>query len=308
MTIERNGQTDMAAAYARDGYIVEPDLFDAAEVDALKAETAAICRGERGRIFGMEDVTPAPDGTDDALMAGVLAVHFPHKRSEPMLEAMSHPRIVDVLRTLIGPDVKSMQSMLFVKHAGKPGQPWHQDEFFIPTRDRSLLGCWIALDDATVDNGCLWVHPGSHRPGVLYPMAECHDGRFDHNDEAHGFPFEREGGVPVEMKAGSVLFFNGYLLHRSLPNTTVAGFRRALVYHYMSAQSLLPWSAGPQPTPRDDYRDIVMVAGEDPYPWKPIESLAKPFVRAESAAMLARMGERLAALKATRAAAPADAR
>lgn len=303
MTDASTAPDDLAAAYARDGFVIVPDLIDVGDVEALKRETAAICRGERGRIFGMEDVTPIADGSDDALMAGVLAVHFPHKRSEPMLAAMSDPRIVDVLRALIGPDVKSMQSMLFVKHAGKPGQPWHQDEFFIPTRDRSLTGCWIALDDATVDNGCLWVHPGSHRPGVLYPMAECRDERFDHNDEAHGFPFEREGGVAVEMRAGSALFFNGYLLHRSLPNVTADGFRRALVYHYMSAQSLLPWSAGPQPAPREDYRDIVMVCGDDPYPWKPIENIAKPFVRAESAAMLERMGERLRAIRAAKAAA-----
>ncbi|HEV8556570.1 MAG TPA: phytanoyl-CoA dioxygenase family protein [Actinophytocola sp.] len=42
-----------------------------------------------------------------------------------------------------------MQSMLFIKSAGKPGQAWHQDEAHIPTRDRSLTAVWIALDDAT---------------------------------------------------------------------------------------------------------------------------------------------------------------
>jgi hypothetical protein len=50
-----------------------------------------------------------------------------------------------------------------LENAGKPGQAWHQDETFIPTPDASLCGVWIALDDATVDNGCLWVQPGSHR-------------------------------------------------------------------------------------------------------------------------------------------------
>jgi ectoine hydroxylase-related dioxygenase (phytanoyl-CoA dioxygenase family) len=57
--------------------------------------------------------------------------------------------------------------MLFIKSEGKPGQAWHQDELFIPTRDRSLAAAWIALDDATVENGCLWVLPGSHARGVL---------------------------------------------------------------------------------------------------------------------------------------------
>ena len=57
-------------------------------------------------------------------------------------------------------EIKSMQSMLFIKPAGKPGQAWHQDEYYIPTRDASLTGVWIALDDATIENGCLWVRPG----------------------------------------------------------------------------------------------------------------------------------------------------
>lgn len=58
--------------------------------------------------------------------------------------------------------------MLFVKAPGKPGQSWHQDEFFIPTRDMSLTGVWIAIDDAYIDNGCLWVVPGSHKPALLH--------------------------------------------------------------------------------------------------------------------------------------------
>jgi ectoine hydroxylase-related dioxygenase (phytanoyl-CoA dioxygenase family) len=92
---------------------------------------------------------------------------------------MHHPTIVDALTQVIGPDVKAMQTMLFIKSEGKPGQAWHQDEHFIPTRDRSLAGVWIALDDATIENGCLWVLPGSHAPGVLYPDRELDDERFD---------------------------------------------------------------------------------------------------------------------------------
>jgi hypothetical protein len=55
------------------------------------------------------------------------------------------PRLVPVLTQLIGPDVKAVQSMLFVKAGGKPGQAWHQDEYFIPTRDRSLTAAWTTI-------------------------------------------------------------------------------------------------------------------------------------------------------------------
>ncbi len=91
-----------------------------------------------------------------------------------------------------------------------------QDESHIPTRDRSLTAVWLALDDATVDNGCLWVIPGSHRRGVLYPARDWADPRFDGTPEAHGFPHDADEAVPVELPAGAALIFDGYLLHRSL--------------------------------------------------------------------------------------------
>lgn len=275
----------LADDYARDGYVVVPGLLAGDEVERLRDETTAIATGERGAILGVDLLKEA--GGDP--LAAVLAIHFPHKASPAMRAMLDHPAIVDVLTQLIGPDVKAMQSMLFVKNAGKPGQAWHQDEHFIPTRDRSLVGAWVALDDATIDNGCLWMHPGSHHPGVLWPTAKHGDARFDNGEEAQGFPYDREGGVPIEVKAGGVAFFNGYTLHRSLDNKRPHGFRRALVNHYMSARSPLPWWFGLPPTPRQDYRDIVMVAGEDPYAWRGTEEVSFPFIRPEDPAMAKRL-------------------
>jgi ectoine hydroxylase-related dioxygenase (phytanoyl-CoA dioxygenase family) len=269
----------VAAAYARDGYVACAGLLTPVEIEELRRETAAIVRGERGEIVGAQ----SGDGRgDDELMSDVIAIHFPHKISPLMRAAMAHPKVVEVLRAIIGPDIKAMQTMLFVKRAGMPGQAWHQDEFYIPTRDRSLCGAWIALDDATIENGCLWMHPGSQAPGVLYPMQTHGDDRFDSAQEVFDHPHEREGGQPVELKAGSVAFFNGYVLHRSLPNRARSGFRRALVTHYMSARSLLPWSMG-APRAKADVRDIVMIAGEDPYAWRGLEDITTPYVRPENA-------------------------
>jgi phytanoyl-CoA hydroxylase len=267
-----------AAAYRRDGYVACEGLLAADEVGALRAETTAIVRGERGEIVGAQ---AGAGRSDDELLGEAVAIHFPHKISPLMRQAMSHSRVVEVLRALIGPDIKSMQTMLFVKKAGKPGQAWHQDEYFIPTRDRSLCGAWIALDDATVENGCMWMHPGSHAPGALYRMRPHGDPRFDSADEAWDHPYEGQDGAPVELKAGGVAFFNGYVLHRSLPNRAAGGFRRALVTHYMSAASLLPWAIGAPRNP-EDARDIVMIAGKDPYAWRGLEDLATPYVRPEN--------------------------
>jgi phytanoyl-CoA hydroxylase len=269
----------LKGAYDRDGFVAVEGLLGAAEVEALRAEIVAIALGERGEIAGAE---PRDGRSDEALVGDVLAIHMPHKISPLMRAAMAHPAIVPILKSLISPNVKAMQTMVFVKRTGKPGQAWHQDEHYIPTRDRSLCGAWIALDDAVIENGCMWMHPGSQASGVLYPIRPHGDERFDGAEEAYGHGYDREGGAPVELKAGGVAFFNGYVLHRSLPNRAKAGFRRALVTHYMSAESMLPWTLGSSRA-RPDVRDIVMIAGDDPYAWRGIEELVKPWVRPDNA-------------------------
>lgn len=271
--------TELRASYAENGFVAIPDALSPQEVDELREETLRICRGERGDVRGFEPGIPGESDAD--VLRRYLCIHFPHKISPIMHNYLGHPVMQEVLTQIIGPDVKCMQSMLFIKASGKPGQAWHQDEYFIPTRDRTLTGGWIALDDATVENGCLWVIPGSHKHGVLWPQWDHDDPRFDCTGEAYGFPYKDEDAIPVEVKAGTILFFNGYLLHRSLPNRATAGYRRVLVNHYMSAQSLLPWHP-----PKEnehmaiaDYRDIVMIAGNDPYAWKGTEDRATPSVR-----------------------------
>ena len=202
--------------YAENGYYVLPDALSAAEVEELRGETTAICEGERGDVDGFEPSMPGE--SEDDVLRRYLCVHFPHKISEIMLDYLGHSQIADVLTQIIGPNVKCMQSMLFIKAAGKPGQAWHQDEFSIPTRDRTLTGGWIALDDATVENGCLWVIPGSHKRGIIWPQHDHVDPQFDCAGEAYGFPYRDEDSIAVEVKAGAIVFFNGYLLHRSFPN------------------------------------------------------------------------------------------
>ncbi len=277
--------------YRENGFIVVTDCFDAGEIKELCDDTVAICRGDYGSLnpngdhmanYRPEDAVDFSGLSDDEIISQFLCIHFPHKASPIMSRALAHPNAVKALTSIIGPNVKCMQSMLFIKASGKPGQAWHQDEYFIPTRDRSLCGGWIAMDDATVDNGCLWVIPGSHKQGVLWPMYPHNKKEYDCAHEAYDFPYTDADAIPVEVPAGAIVLFNGYLLHKSLPNRKAAGFRRSLVNHYMSAESLLPWFGGSEesgPIGRADKRDIVMVAGKDPYAFKGVEDLARPMVR-----------------------------
>ncbi len=279
---------DPTSDYDRQGYLIVPDLLEPAQLAAVRAEATAICRGLRGDVDGVASASAHDNDAD--VIRRYLCIHFPHKISPLMCDVASSPAIVDVLTKVVGPNIKIMQSMLFIKSEGKPGQAWHQDETHIPTRDRSLTAVWIALDDATVDNGCLWVIPGSHRAGVLYPVRDQDDPRFDCTQEAYGFADRHREAIPVEVPAGTAVIFDGYLLHRSLPNSGRYCLRRALVNHYMSAESLLPWFP---PREHDtmgtlDHRDIVLVAGRDPYAARGTTDLMHPHVRPDGKGGFAR--------------------
>ena len=263
-------------AYKELGYVVVHDLFTADEIKILKAETADIFRGKRGAIEGL--LTTDEEMSDEDVLKQYVAIHFPHKLSPIIYNYLFHSRIIDVLTKIISPNVKCMQSMLFVKGPGKAGQSWHQDEFYIPTRDQSLTGVWIAIDDATIENGCLWIIPG--KPKHIMKRVENNSDEYADVDTVDINPYIGQS-IPVEVKKGAVVFFHGYTLHSSLRNKTTNCFRTALVNHYMSAESMLPWDQDGNLPPTEDLRDIVLVAGEDPYAWKGIVDATKPYLRPE---------------------------
>lgn len=266
---------DQVRFFVDQGYLVVPNLVSAAEVDELRQDMIRLARGH----YPCEQIKPQPvTVSDQQVLENLLCIHQPHFISPVMKRFCLHAGIADVLSRIIAAHlphwdgaVKCMQSMLFVKPPGKPGQAWHQDEMYIPTRDRSLCGAWIAMDDATIENGCLWVVPGSHRNGYIYPNRAPTDlDEYDGSPQCFGF--DEAQAVPVEVKAGSVVFFNGYLLHKSLKNRAQI-YRRALVNHYMNAWSLLPWHVKDgQSAAQADSRAILPTAGTDPYAWKGIET------------------------------------
>lgn len=264
----------IARRYLADGYVVVDGLIAGDEIAAINAITLDIARGVHP-CRGLDPATAT--ASDDEALARVTTVHHPHYRIPALMEAVKHPRVVAILSAIIGAHlpvgwwdggVKCMQSMLFCKPPGALGQAWHQDEAFIPTRDRSLCGAWMALDDATVDNGCLWALPGGHRAGILHPTRpHTNPEEWDHTEALCGLDTSR--AVPLEVTRGSVVFFNGYLPHMSKRNRSTR-YRRAFVSHYMTMQSLLPWYI-----PVDelegwrvasaDQRAIVPITGADPH-------------------------------------------
>ncbi len=145
--------------------------------------------------------------------------------------AEGHPRLRGVLESLLGAGAMLFQDMALVKPPLIGSEkPWHQDNaYFAVTPLEQVVGVWIALDAATVENGCMHVIPGGHREGAR---------RHHHTTDCTIVPERLDAGqaVPIPLPAGGVLFFMGMLPHQTPPNRS-SHRRRALQFHYRGADT-----------------------------------------------------------------------
>lgn len=148
------------------------------------------------------------------------------------------PEILDMVAQLIGDDLALWNSSLFAKPAGKGRRvPWHQDGEYWPIRPLATCSVWLAIDDATVDNGCLEVIPGSHRGGNLldHEMNSSPDLSLPLQLKADQFDASR--AVPITLEAGQVSFHDVFLVHGSAPNRSDSP-RRGMTLRYMPTSSV----------------------------------------------------------------------
>ncbi|KAL5761050.1 hypothetical protein ACOSP7_019547 [Xanthoceras sorbifolium] len=121
-----------------------------------------------------------------------------------------------------------IQSMYIFKQPGIGGEVVpHQDNSFIYTEPTTCTGLWMALEDATITNGCLWAIPGSHKNGLVRRFLRGEKGvYFDRPSPA----YDQKDFVPIEVKAGSVVLIHGDLIHQSFENQS-ANSRHAYSLH-----------------------------------------------------------------------------
>jgi phytanoyl-CoA hydroxylase len=149
-----------------------------------------------------------------------------------------HPKIISIVEKITGEKTKLLQDMAILKPPGGGGgaeKPWHQDMAYGPLcYDRPVVGVWIALDEATVENGCMHVIPGSHADGGV-PHYAVRDWQMCDTS----VPVHRDMVVP--LKPGGVLVFHGMLVHGTPPNQSKMR-RRALQFHLVgeSAEKVSP--------------------------------------------------------------------
>lgn len=148
--------------------------------------------------------------------------------------------LLDLVENLIGPNIKYYTDQMFCKPAKHGSEvPWHQDSGYWPDAEPNLLSCWLAIDDVTIQNGCVRFVPGSHKTEL--PHVEVIS---DNPNKLAARPdlCDTSREIPVEMTAGSIGFHHSLALHRSLPNLSEKP-RRGMVMIYLPADLKFhkPW-------------------------------------------------------------------
>lgn len=152
---------------------------------------------------------------------------------EPRLKAVAlKPQLLNVIGRLLGAEARLFQDMALVKPPHGREKPWHQDHaYFELTPATRVVGVWIALDPAGVDNGCMRVMPGWHKRGG-YPHFQIRDLQIC-DSEMEGLTGRR---VAVPLAPGGCLIFDSYLPHGT-PDNFTSTRRRAAQFHYRAANA-----------------------------------------------------------------------
>ncbi|MCG3147286.1 MAG: Ectoine dioxygenase [Verrucomicrobiae bacterium] len=219
------------AQYQRDGYLVIDDFLTTAQLQNIRAEIAQIQQDNAGLTrdtggFNLEKVggdSLNPDAP--VLRAGMLrkiqgAVFY----LASVKDVFTTGKLLDCMEDIMGPAIYYHSSKVMFKPAhGGAAKPWHQDAAYWRNYEPSQVTVWIAIDDATEANGCVWAIPGSHKLGLIphvHKELQVPESRIDLTQAA-----------PVPVRAGGLLIFHSLVLHMSKANTS-ANPRCAIICDY----------------------------------------------------------------------------
>jgi hypothetical protein len=188
---------------------------------------------ERGFVPALDVVTPeeatryraAFDALEreippEAAEVRILDRHFD---VEFIWRLATHPRVLDAVEAVLGPDIVLLASNFFCKYpADERGErfvAWHQDVTYWGLEPPRAITAWIAIDDADVENGCMSVIPGSHREGILEHGKSDRPGNLlSINQEVRDGLVDEARAVSMPLRAGQMSLHDGMLLHGSHPN------------------------------------------------------------------------------------------
>lgn len=222
---------DQLDFYKANGYVVVEDIISPDEVAEYKAIYNRFLSGEIETGVNRSDL--GADLGDKKNVENITQIMWPSEFIPDLLRMPYHQRALAISRELMGEDADMDFDMLINKAPGtNTPTPWHQDEaYWVNVPDKRAASCWLALDPATKDNGCMWYIPGSH-------LKEVRPHRFAGKEGgALTCDASEEEGVCVELKPGAGAFHHGRTLHYSRGNSTES-HRRAFIINFRPAEMI----------------------------------------------------------------------
>lgn len=218
--------------YQENGFLVIENFLSADELAFWrKALDEAVAKRGGDKLPGRKDIPDQNDPEDKSYYNNVFdqLINL-WQDNEKMREIMLDERLGKMAATLSGADgIRIWHDQALIKKPWANPTSWHLDTPYWSFSDRRAISIWVALDDATYENGCLFFIPGSHKkttyqnPGIGKNMGVIFD----------VYPgFKNTKSVAAPMKAGSCSFHNGLTIHGAHANMT-PGFRRAMTCAYM---------------------------------------------------------------------------
>ena len=220
-------------AYKRDGMIMVPDVLDAATLIKVRSVIAELVAGAAKALEHTDVYDLEPGHT--AENPRVRRIKTPHKVHGLFNDIVRSPAVLDILKKLIGPDLRLHGSKLNMKSAqyGSPVE-WHQDWAFYPHTNDDVLAIGVLLDDCDLANGPMLVTPGTHTGQVWNHHGE--DGCFAGLIDPDTIKTEIERAIPCTGRAGSMSFHHVRALHGSAMNTSDRS-RNLLLYEVAASDA-----------------------------------------------------------------------
>lgn len=219
---------DQKQFFEENGYLTVDSVFTPREMDELMARVDAI--EYRKTRYPEIDLKWEPSNPS------VLRNAFGLIHRDPIFNRVAtNPRLIRIVRELLGPDLDIYADGLFAKPA-RDGSvvPPHQDMYYWSFEPYNMLTAWIALEDATRENGCMSVIPGSNKLGLLeHEETDVPGNTWALTQKALS---QLDDEIPVELAKGSVGFHHCLTYHRSEPNSSEYS-RRAYTVIFMTGEA-----------------------------------------------------------------------
>lgn len=235
------------------GALVVPDVLSPAEVAELRRVTDGFVEQSRA-ITAHNDIFDLED-THSPAQPRVRRIKAPHLHHASYGALTRHPRIVEVLTDLWGPNIRFDTAKLNLKAAGYGAAvEWHQDWAFYPHTNDDLAAVGVMMDDMELANGPLLVIPGSHKGDIVFDHH--FDGKFCGAMDPTKKEVDYSAAVPLTGRAGSITVHHVRAVHGSALNTSNKD-RRLLLFQFRAADA---WPLVTPPKSIEAFDDL-MVAG-----------------------------------------------